>query len=111
MRFSVGEQIEAPEVVVDGQDVDATEARVGRVRADGVRADDGARGRRVLVEVRDRYAVQDAEAVVESLDLIARSREAIRDAFVGDNDASAVGEARAETAQRVDGVVHVVQRL
>ena len=83
------EPVEAPEVVLDGEHLDVAEAGLGGVGADRVAADHGAGRRGVLVQVPDRQAVQDAEAVVEALDLVARRGETLRHALVGDQDAAA----------------------
>jgi len=55
--------------------------------------------------------VQDAEAIVEPLDLVTGWGEALRDALVGDDDAASGCEAGAGGFERVDRMVHVVERL
>ena len=103
--------VEAEEVVVDGEHVDAREAGVGRELAHGVGAQDRAeRGRGLLDQLR-RQAVRDAPAVHHALDLVAGRGEALGDALVDDEDGAVGGERRAGGAQRLDGAREVVQRL
>jgi len=55
--------------------------------------------------------VQDAVAVHESLDLVARRRKVLRDALVGDDHATSRCEEQAHRAQDVDELGNVVDRL
>jgi hypothetical protein len=57
--------------VLDWEHIDSFEPGLGGVGADSVGADHGARGGRVVVEVADGEAVQDAPAIFKALDLIA----------------------------------------
>src|SRR3954465_2604218 len=71
------QQVEAPEVVLDRQDLARGETGLPRVLLDRARTDDGAGPRRALADHSDRQAVEDAEAVEETLDLAGGCRELV----------------------------------
>jgi hypothetical protein len=83
VRSSRLERVEAPEVVLDGEDIDSTEAGLGGVGADRIGADHGAGAGGVVVEEADGQAVKNAEAVVEAFDLVA-GKETTRSALLTD---------------------------
>ena len=56
-------------------------------------------------------AVDDAEAVHQALEVVARRGEALRHALVGDDRRAAVGEQPARVGECLDGAGHVVQGL
>src|SRR5215831_14627650 len=98
------QEVEPPELVFDRQRLAAREAGLRGVAADRRLADDRPRPCRAFADHPDGKAVEEAEAVIEALDLAGGRGELVLGALVADQHDAVLGQRLASSLQHGDGI-------
>src|SRR5947208_436703 len=96
------QEIEAPEVALDRHDVTAREPGLVGVASNSLGPHHGPRAGGAVPDHPDRQAVEDAEAVVEPLDLRRRRGVSVLRPLVADEDDPVLGESSPRTSQNLN---------